>query len=582
MSPNHAIHKFFFSLLAAILLGILLNVLLVGHLKDAMSSDSTEISLYLPAGTDFDTNLYYSFSDEFKPQDKINGKRGDNNEIKFSFPKSNKVLTNFRLDFDNHTLLNLFTIDSLAIRYGDGLTMLNQEEVFNHIILNSAAIQLDKNERNLAFNATIRPFDPYIIFDPLIKIIVDHHPLKWAALMGPFLFFILLYSRRLSSVLEFDIPTLLLIVFIVCIPLKIAWTTFATLLLCVYGLFCAIRAKKFDFKNSEAQLLLAFFLALLVFGRPNSLKVIDHQMALLLFCVLLITSRFNWEKITGFYVYFMLVLNAMLVTAGIALLFSFQDIFGLSVSEYFLQIKTYSGNMREWLYYDHAVFFTFFGLVGLLFLNPQYGFNKDDKITMIGYHVLLVGTIILVGARVSVLIYLVFLVNMVLKFRPKIRLWMNIIVFLGIAIVLFYKIGSIDKNRLELWSVSWEAIKDKPLFGHGLGSSDLVLHQESYMQKVNIVIPAILNHSHNQFLTFLIEIGGIGLSLFAFIIALYLKRHKRYKSMTLVLFIFGLCYVFLTESVLQTSKPLFVLCFLFVMITKSREFEIHKELDSQS
>ena len=95
MSPNQAIHKFFFSLLAAILLGILLNVLLVGHLKDAMSSDSTEISLYLPAGTDFDTNLYYSFSDEFKPQDKINGKRGDNNEIKFSFPKSNKVLNQF-------------------------------------------------------------------------------------------------------------------------------------------------------------------------------------------------------------------------------------------------------------------------------------------------------------------------------------------------------------------------------------------------------------------------------------------------------------------------------------------------------
>ena len=75
--------------------------------------------------------------------------------------------------------------------------------------------------------------------------------------------------------------------------------------------------------------------------------------------------------------------------------------------------------MRKWLDYDDAVFFTFFGLVGLLFLNPHMVLIRMIKLLMIGYHVLLVGTIILVGARVSVLTYLVFLVNMVLKFRPR-------------------------------------------------------------------------------------------------------------------------------------------------------------------
>lgn len=578
---NVAPHKVLYALVATILLGVLLNVLLIHYIKNDLRTNEIELAFHFPNGTTVETDLYYSFSDVFKPEDKINGTQGNNNKFKFSFPKTDRVPTNFRLDFGNDRLLTGFTIDSLIISYGKGFTALNQKQVFNHIILNSAAVKLDKNGQQLSFNSVIRPFDPYIVFDPLVKIVADHHPLKWVALLSPFLIFIVLYGKQFFLISKVDIPTVLLIIFIVCIPLKIAWTTFATLLLCAYALFTAVRKKRVDYKNSEALLLLGFFLMFLLLGRPSSLKAIDHQMALLLFSILLMTARLNWERLTGFYVYFILFINAMLVTAGLALLFSFQDIFGLPVSEYFLQIKTYSGNMREWLYYDHAVFLTFFGLVGLLFLKPQYGFNKDKKIMIVGYHILLVGTIILVGARVSILIYLVFLINIILKVGPKMRLWMNTVVFLGITTLLFYNVGSMDQNRLELWSVSWESFKDRPLFGHGLGKSDFVLHQERYMQKANTVIPAILNHSHNQFLTFLLEIGGVGVVLFAFLGFLYIKRKRRYKNMTLVLFIFGLCYVFVTESILQTSKPLYVLCFLFVMITRSREYEIHKELDSQ-
>lgn len=574
---NAIFHKAFYVLVPAVLLGVFLNVLLVRYIKNDLRTNEIELAFHFPKGTNLETNLYYSFSDVFKPEDRIIVTQGSNNQVKFSFPKTDRMPTNFRLDFGSDTLSTGFTIDSLIISYGKGFTVLNQEQVFNHIILNSAAVKLDKNGQQLSFNHAIRPFDPYIVFDPLVKIVVDHDPLKWVALFGPFLLFIVLYGKRFFLSSKVDIPTVLLMVFIVCIPLKIAWTTFATLLLCTYALFTAVREKKFDYKNPEALLLLGFFLIFLLLGRPSSLKAIDHQMALVLFSLLLTTARFNWERITGFYVLFILCMNAMLLAAGIGFLFSFQDIFGLPVFEYFLQIKTYSGNIREWLYYDHAVFLTFFGLVGLLVLKPRYGFNKDRILTIVGYHIFLVGTIILVGARVSMLIYVVFLINIIVNIKPKVCLLINIMVFFGITTFLFYNVGSIDQNRFELWSVSWEAFKDEPLFGHGLGSSDFVLHQERYMQKANAVIPAILNHSHNQFLTFLLEIGAVGFGLFAFLGVLYIKRKQRYQSMTLVLFIFGLCYVFLTESILQTSKPLYVLCFLFVMITRLPEYEVHKK-----
>jgi O-antigen ligase len=305
-------------------------------------------------------------------------------------------------------------------------------------------------------------------------------------------------------------------------------------------------------------------------------------LAFVLFYFIITTVKLKWNKIIRFYVYFILLLNAVLVTSGIGFLLSFHDVFGLDVSEYFMDIKIYSGNIREWLYYDHAVFLTFFGLIGVVLLKGIDNLNRENRGLVMAYHVLLLVTILLVGARISLLIYGVFIINLNLKIKPKLRLASNTIIFLSILLFLFKFIGSVDQNRLGLWSVTWQAIKEKPLLGYGLGSSDQILHQEYFMKKANTVIPEILNHSHNQFLTVLLEIGFIGTSLLVILIVVYLKRTGQYKSMPMVLFIFGLCYVFLTESILQTSKPLFVLCFLFAMITKIPKSVIPNELDSQA
>tara|TARA_R110000744_G_scaffold89196_1_gene173546 strand:+ start:16682 stop:18430 length:1749 start_codon:yes stop_codon:yes gene_type:complete len=582
MALKSKMAKRVYFLLGAMLLGVLFNVLLVRNIKQSVLSDFQGVTFYITGKADFTSTLYYSFSTEFTPENKLFSENNTTNELYFKYPKTNVVPTSFRLDFGNNTSTSLITLDSMALVFKNSSVVIQQKQLFNHIILNSAALQLNKQERTLGFNTEANPFDPYIVFDPLIKILLDQHPLKWAALLGPFLIFIAFNLKRWSVTLKLSKVDVLFMAFIVCIPLKIAWTTFVTILICAYGIFLAIREKKFDFKNNDALLLLGFFLVLLIFGRPSSLKVIDHQLAFVLFYFIIATIKWNWNRISRFYIYFMLVLNAIIVTSGIGFLLSFHDVFGLEVSQYFFEIKTYSGNIREWLYYDHAVFLTFFGLIGVVLLKDIVNLNRENRGVVMAYHVLLLATILLVGARISLLIYGVFIINLNLKIKPKLRLASNTIVFLSILLFLFKFIGSVDQNRLGLWSVTWQAIKEKPLLGYGLGSSDQILHQEYFMKKANTVIPEILNHSHNQFLTVLLEIGFIGTSLLVILIVVYLKRTGQYKSMPMVLFIFGLCYVFLTESILQTSKPLFVLCFLFAMITKIPKSVIPNELDSQA
>lgn len=569
--------------LGSILVGILLNMLVLYQIKQSVVSDFEGIEFYVPADSNFNSTLYYSFSSKFSHDNKLQSINNNSKALRFNFPKTDALPTNFRLDFGNDSLANLTTIDSMAIIYKDHTTVLNQEELFGHIILNSGAIHIDKNERRLSFNSLdTGPFDPYLIFDPLVKIVLDHHPLKGMVLIGPFLVLLVIILKQRSAFSKLKLLDILCFVFILCIPLKIAWTTFIALLICAYTIVLGVRDKKFDFKNPDALILVAFFLVLLIFGRPSSIKVIDHQLALIIFYVVIASARFNWQLVSRFYIYFIVVLNSALVTSGILFLISFKEVFGLGVSEYFLKIKTFSGNIREWLYYDHAVFLTFFGLVGLLFIKELVGFKKESKGLVLCYHILLLSTIVLVGARISLFIYLAFIVNISIEPKPKSRILANTGVFLAVLVLLFSFISSIDQIRSGLWAVSWEAIKEKPLLGYGLGSSDQVIHQEDIMQIAQTQVPILLNHSHNQFLTFLLEVGFIGTLLLVLFIMIYLKQGKRYKGITMVLFIFGLCYVFLTESILQTSKPLFVLCFLFAIITRMPKTKILNELDTQA
>lgn len=570
----HGIYLF----IGAIFLGAMLQTLIFIHLKSEILSNDTKIDFYFSTKNIFDTSLYYSFNQKFTRHQKVDGEKLDDTTIRFHLPGNDTLVTNFRLDFDNTSQVSKISIDSLRIFYGTSHKVLFKDKIFDHIFLNSEAVDLDFRNKTIGFNTRANPNDPYIIFDPLAHILLDNHPLNRLALFFPFIIvLIVILIRERVWGLKFSVTDFLFLMFIFSIPLKIAWTTFAAILVCLWGLYKSMVLSSFNYKNLNGIFLVALFFALVIFGRPIGLKAIDHQLGLLVFSLILDSNILDKKKVAKCYVHVFLFLNALICTSAIGFLISFQDVFGLEILQYFENIKTYSGNIRDWLYYDHAAFLSFFSIMVLPLMDEMTEFNRKTRIYWL-YNIFIVLTIVLMGVRISFLIYLIVLLNLYLKKDYKWSIGFNTLLFLVLTLLLFVGINKLDQNRHELWRVSWEAIKERPLFGYGLGSSDKIIHHSEFMESTGFKVPEILNHSHNQFLTMWLELGLAGIFTVLAILLIYLKQTKLYKSKPMVLFIFGTSYLFLTESVLQTSKPFFVLCFLFALFSlKQNHMDKEKE-----
>src|SRR5690606_41733303 len=74
----------------------------------------------------------------------------------------------------------------------------------------------------------------------------------------------------------------------------------------------------------------------------------------------------------------------------------------------------------------------------------------------------------------------------------------------------------------------------------------------------------------------LLEIGLVGTLALIILLSWFLYKGKYYKDDTLVLFVLGLSYMFLTESVFETSKPMYVICFLFLVIMIQVPYKMKK------
>lgn len=555
--------------LLCIFTSALLYVALAQYTKSKIINQFQGVTFVVDANAPFKSELFYTFGNEFNSKHKINDSHTHKDTLSFVFEKKPHLVKKFRLDFGTNTNLKTIKIKKIILKLGQDNIIIKEEGVFKSLFLNSVSTELDKANGIIYLKKDEINYDPYIIFKPLARLVISK-PISIITFLAPFFILMVFLSNKVTvnkSNIALDIIFLL---FVVCIPLKIAWTTFIALVLCLYGLINLIKNKKFNYKNPIFLLFVAIFIIQLLFGRPESVQKLSKSFVLLLFAFISGAVKFGTNR-TFYKIYscFFIVLNSVIISAAIGFLVYFKEFYGLDISDFFLQIKTYSGSVRNWMFYDHAAFLSFFGLVGFLFIHQLYQEKAVAKELYLFYGILLFLFIIIVGARVSLIIFGVFILNFFLKFSSKIKHVINFIIYILCTIGLLMYIQKLDYYRYHLWSVSWQAIKEKPWFGFGLGNSEIILQNETFIKNAGFVSKMSFNHSHNQIITSILEVGALGAGCIFIIFIIFLIKTKLYESSTFMLFLFGLGFIFLTESILLTSKPLFVICFLFVIISSN-------------
>ena len=120
----------------------------------------------------------------------------------------------------------------------------------------------------------------------------------------------------------------------------------------------------------------------------------------------------------------------------------------------------------------------------------------------------------------------------------------------------------IKEPRMIRWGLITGLIKKSPVIGYGQGAEKNLLKEIYFENKLFI---SYLNefNTHNQYLSFLLKTGIIGLALFIFVLYFGVAAAWREKDLLFLSFLFLIMIVCISENLLDLNKGIFFYSFLF-------------------
>ena len=229
-------------------------------------------------------------------------------------------------------------------------------------------------------------------------------------------------------------------------------------------------------------------------------------------------------------------------------------------SNYFTDIKSNAHLVMDWLYYRHTTFLSFFIVLGGIFCLDLFKKQKMNKTYGITYLGLAIVVLLILGSRfawaLALLLPVLYFIPMQHLKRILIPLWLVLVT------ATIYFIDKMDLLRDELWKISLAEIKQNIWFGHGTGSSDAILPDQLVIEKNGADALIGINHSHNQFLTYLLENGVLGTLLFIALMFFVFYCFAKQKNKAMLLITFSILFLMVVESPFMTATPLYLLSFL--------------------
>lgn len=149
-----------------------------------------------------------------------------------------------------------------------------------------------------------------------------------------------------------------------------------------------------------------------------------------------------------------------------------------------------------------------------------------------------IGTIIMSGSRAGFLaicaataVLLAFKTKVLSLFKTHKWLWV-VLVLVAVALsFLLYRVKTGSANgRLFIWSICWDMIKERPLFGYGIGGIErfYMEAQAAYFSihpdSPYVMLADNVTHPFNEYIKLTVNYGLVGLSIALCLLALTIKR----------------------------------------------------------
>ncbi len=385
-----------------------------------------------------------------------------------------------------------------------------------------------------------------------------------------------------------------LLCFVILLPFKIIYSELA---LAGFAAVTVLLAKKEQWRNilNRQVLIMAGLYVLGIIGMlyspdvKEALNVSGRQLAMLLFPVLFAVNPLDMSSCRT------VLLKAFATSCTAALLYLYIAAFytmgtkNMAIQHLFSQdFMNHNFSLPLGIHATYLSGYAAFSVIILLYCFQQNNGVGRRWLYGTGIFVLLAGIVQLSSrAPVIALLVVVFLCFPFFMMQQKKRTWFVIGAALVSAAILFsiYNSSSFKtryvgelKNDLGIdtlntefteprvirWQAELELIQKSPVWGYGSGSEKELLHQKFTARQLHIAATNYFN-SHNQYLSFLLNMGIPGLAAYLFVLLYGCRLAWKQRSIPFAGFMVIIIILSFSENILFVNKGIFFYSFFLAL-----------------
>lgn len=405
----------------------------------------------------------------------------------------------------------------------------------------------------------------------------------------------------INDKLENRISYYLLACFLIALPFDRFYSEWLLIIFCIHTLIHLKKNKLAALRNKKIWIITSIFFlnaAAITFSNYQSEGYKDsvYQLGILLFPVFLSLTNCNIGK------YKLLLLEIFGLTCTITILYLYFDAF--RVIHYF-HLPWLSILNRSFINQKfsapiglHATYLSMYATLSIsIFLFMFFRNLRFKNLKYIIYTVILLAGLIQLSSRAvfiaTGLIIVIAVPSLLLHGKKKLQFFTVSLVASLLIIAAITQIDSLKKryindlendlsgytdpgdqseSRMLRWGLEWELIEKSPFIGYGSGSEINILKEKYFEKKFYRSYLSELN-AHNQYLSFLINTGIIGLLLYLYVLYYGFASAIKRKDFLLLSFMIIVAVVSISENILDVNKGVFFYAFFYSIFLLSTSNE---------